>query len=116
MEPNAIDAYIDEQPEAIRPLLRDVRRVIRKSLSEAAEKISWGMPTWWDRHNLIHFAAQKHHLGVYPGEEAAAQFAPRLTEYSVSKGTIRLPYDRELPKALIQRIARWCYDACGKSQ
>ena len=108
MEPNAIDAYIDEQPKAIRPLLRDMRRVIRKSLPEAAEKISWGMPTWWDGHNLIHFAAQKHHLGVYPGEEAAAQFAPRLTEYSVSKGTIRFPYDKPVPLDLIAELAAWC--------
>lgn len=32
-----------------------------------------------------------------------------LSEYSVSKGTIRVPYDKPLPTELIEKIARWCY-------
>ena len=33
-----------------------------------------------------------------------------LKEYDVSKGTIRLPWNKELPTELIQKIARWCYE------
>lgn len=41
-------------------------------------------------------------------------FAEELTGYSVSKGTIRLPYDRELPAELIAKIAKWCYEEYRK--
>ena len=45
-----------------------------------------------------------------PGDEATAAFAQELAAFEVSKGTIRLPYNRPLPTELIGRIARWCYE------
>ena len=41
-------------------------------------------------------------------------FAEELKEYDVSKGTIRLPWNKELPAELIQRIARWCCEEYQK--
>ena len=72
------------------------------------------MPTYWKGRNIIHFAASKNHLGIYPGEEAVAVFADELLEYSVSKGTIRVPYGKPLPTELIEKIARWCYGKHSK--
>ena len=72
------------------------------------------MPTYWKGQNLIHFAAAKKHIGLYPGGEATAAFAEKLAGLSVSKGTIRLPLDRELPTALITEIAQWCYAQYAK--
>jgi uncharacterized protein YdhG (YjbR/CyaY superfamily) len=69
------------------------------------------MPTYWKGRNLIHFAASKKHLGLYPGGEATTVFAEELKDYDVSKGTIRIPWEQELPEALIRRIAGWCYEA-----
>ena len=37
-----------------------------------------------------------------------------LEGYDVSKGAIRLPYDRELPADLITRIAVWCWQKYAK--
>ena len=76
--------------------------------------MSWSMPTFWRGRNLIHFAASKKHLGLYPGGEATGVFAEALKDYDVSKGTIRIPWDRELPEALIREIARWCREAYKK--
>lgn len=49
------------------------------------------------------------HLGLYPGGEATTVFADKLANYDVSKGTIRLPYTKPLPRDLIAEIAVWCY-------
>ena len=114
VKPKNIDEYIAAQDEAVRPRLQEVRSLIRLAIPDAEERISWSMPTYWKGKNLIHFAASKKHLGLYPGDEAVAHFADELKDYDVSKGTIRLPYDAGLPAELIQRIARWCYDAYGK--
>ncbi len=115
VKPKTIDEYILAQDESLRPRLQEIRSLIRTAIPDAQERISWSMPTFWKGRNLIHFAASKKHLGLYPGEEAVACFADELKEYVASKGTIRFPYDAELPAELIQRIARWCLAAYGKN-
>ena len=58
----------------------------------------------------IHFATQKNHLGIYPGTDAVTYFAPRLTGYKTSKGTIQFPYKTLGAEQLklIAEIAAWC--------
>ena len=110
VKPQNIDDYIAAQDEKYQPVLREVRAVLRNALPEAEERSSWSMPTYWKGRNIIHFAASKKHLGLYPGDEAAAVFAEELSGWNVSKGTIRIPYDQPLPAELIERIAKWCYE------
>ena len=104
-----IEDYILAQEEALQPVLRDVCSTIRAAVGEAEERISWQMPTWRRGHNLIHFAAQKRHLGIYPGPEAVEAFREELDEkgYRYSKGAIQMPYDR-VDRELLGRIAAWC--------
>ena len=114
-----IDEYIDAQDESVKPYLNEIRQILRSAIPEAQEKISWSMPTYWKGANIIHFAASKKHIGLYPGDEAPVVFADQLAGYDVSKGTIRIPYISPLPKDLIANIARWCYEEyrkCGFSE
>ena len=105
-----IPEYIAQQEEDIRPRLTAIYNAIRRAIPEAEERISWGMPTFWRGRNLIHFAPARAHIGAYPGPEAIEHFAPRLTAYKTSRGTIRLPNRGELPLELIAEIARWCLE------
>ena len=106
-----IDEYIEQQDAAVQPALRELRAILRAALPETEERISWSMPTYWRGRNIIHFAASQKHLGIYPGGEATAAFAGELEGFSVSKGTIRIPWDAALPADLISRIAHWCLAA-----
>ena len=109
-----VDEYIEAQDEAVQPYLRRIREILQTALPDAQEKISWSMPTYWKGRNIIHFAASKKHLGLYPGGEATGVFAEKLKGYDVSKGTIRLPYQEELPEELVREIAVWCYEQYSK--
>ena len=60
------------------------------------------------------FRRGEKHIGLYPGDEAAAVFKDRLEGLAVSKGTIRFPYGIELPEGLIMDIARWCREKYQK--
>ena len=113
-KPQSIDEYIAQQDAAVQPRLREIRAILRAALPEAEERMSWSMPTYWKGRNIIHFAASKKHLGIYPGDEATAAFAGELTDYDTSKGTIRLPYEEPLPADLIRRIAEWCFEKYAK--
>ena len=113
-KPQSIDEYISAQEEKDQPRLREIRAVLKNALPEAEERISWSMPTYWKGRNIIHFAAAKKHLGIYPGGEATEAFAEELSDYDISKGTIRIPYDQPLPAELIGKIAKWCFEKYSK--
>jgi uncharacterized protein YdhG (YjbR/CyaY superfamily) len=81
---------------------------LKAALPGAIEKISWQMPTFWKGQNLIHFAAFKKHIGLYPGGKATTVFADKLTEYKTSRGSVQLPNSKPLPLELITEIAMWC--------
>lgn len=106
--PATIDEYIARQPESAQPRLRQLRDLLRATLPDAQERMSWQMPTFWKGRNLIHFACFKKHIGLYPGPEAVTHFAEALSPYKCSKGAIQLPLDQPLPLELIEEIARWC--------
>ena len=113
-KPQTIDEYIKAQDEDVQPKLNELRAILREALPDAQEHISWSMPTYWKGRNIIHFAASKKHIGIYPGGEATTVFCEELAGYDVSKGTIRLPYDKKLPAELITKIAGWCLREYGK--
>lgn len=104
-----IEAYIAQVDEAQRAKLLQVYETIRAVLPDEREWISWGMPTFGK--NVIHFAAAKRHVGIYPGSEAVSAFAQTLDERRLkhSKGAIQFPYDH-IDLQLIAEIARWCRD------
>ena len=108
--PETVEDYILAQDEEIRDQLRQVRTVLVSRLPDAKEKISWSMPTYWKDHNIIHFAAQKKHIGLYPGPEAVEFFSDKLDQAGLkySKGSIQIPYSDQLPLELIAEIADWC--------
>ncbi len=82
-----IDQYIREQNEDVQPRLTAIRETIRSAAPYAKEKISWQMPTFWQNENLIHFAAFKNHVGIYPGDLTDSPFAERIAGLNTSKGT-----------------------------
>lgn len=104
---DAIGDYIAAQSPNVQPLLQSIRETIRAAAPDAIEKISWRMPTFWQGENLVHFAAFKKHIGLYPGGEAVGIFAERLTGYKTSKGAIQLSLDKPIDHELIADIVRW---------
>ena len=108
-KPLSVDEYLAQQPEDVRPELEQMRGILRRALPDAEERISWSMPTLWQGHNLIHFAAAKHHIGLYPGDAAVRHFKDELGRYVSSKGSIQIPYGA-IDADLVTRIALWCLE------
>jgi len=104
---DSVDAYIAGQPAELQPLLHQVRKVIRDAAPDAVEKMAWRMPTFWQGENLIHFAACKKHIGLYPGDLTLAPFDDRLAGYRRTKGAIQFPLGRPIDFGLIADITRW---------
>lgn len=107
MEPTAaVDAYIKGFPEDIQETLRKIRHTAKKAAPDATEKISYGIPTLHLNGNLIHFAAFKHHIGLYPAPSGIVAFKEELTPYKAAKGSVRFPLDKPIPYTLITKIVK----------
>ena len=104
---NLIDEYIEKYPEEVQKKLRDIRKVIRESAPDAEEKISYGMPTFYLKGNLVHFAAYSGHIGFYPAPSGIEAFKEELIGYKTSKGAIQFPLSQELPLELVRKIVEF---------
>jgi uncharacterized protein YdhG (YjbR/CyaY superfamily) len=104
---NTIDDYILGFQGDIQLILHRVRETIRTAAPEAAEKISYGMPTFYLEGNLVHFAAHKNHLGFYPAPSGLEAFRKEIAQYKNSKGAVQFPFDQRVPYELIARIVRF---------
>lgn len=103
----SIDEYMATLPEATRALLEQVRATIRAAAPDAVEKISYQMPTFDLKGNLVHFAAYEHHIGLYPTPNGIEAFKDDLALYQSGKGSVQFPLNEPLPLDLITRIVKY---------
>ena len=105
---NKIDLFFQNYPEEVQVLLRKVQEIALGVDPDLEQTISYGIPTLKKNGKIVlHFAAHKAHLGLYPGSEAVAHFDERLKNYNTSKGTIQIPYIEPLDHQLIEDLVRF---------
>lgn len=104
---SSIDEYIATFAPEIQARLEEVRATIRANAPGAFEKISYQMPTFDLKGNLVHFAAFKNHIGFYPTPRGIEAFKDELAKYAGAKGSVQFPLDQPLPLELIGRIVRF---------
>lgn len=103
----SIDEYISQFEPGIQEILQSIRCLIRETVPDAKEKISYGMPTFEQFGNLVHFAAFKNHIGFYPAPSGIEAFKEELKPYHKAKGTLQFPIDKPLPMDLLRRIVEF---------
>ncbi len=102
-----IDEYIKQFFPSLRTQLELLRKTILEVAPQATEAIKYGMPTFVLRDNLVHFAAYKSHIGLYPAPSAIEAFNEELKPYKTSKGAIQFPINQPLPLDIIRRIVEF---------
>lgn len=103
----SIDQYISEAPQEVQERLRELRTVIKAEVPDAEERIAYGMPTFSQNGNLVHFAAFKNHIGFFPAPSGIENFKDELAKYKTSKGTVQFPLDEDIPMGLVREIVRF---------
>lgn len=106
--PSSVDAYIREFPDDVQKILQQVRNAIHQAAPDAAEKISYGIPTFTlNGKNLVHFAAFKSHIGFYSTPSGHTAFDEELSKYKGGKGSVQFPLGQHMPLDLISRIVQF---------
>jgi len=102
-----IDEYISGFPADVQKILKKIRVTIRKAAPDAKEAIKYGIPTFVQNGNLVHFAAYKAHIGFYPAPRGIEPFKDEVAPYEAGKGTLRFPLDQPVPYGLITKIVKF---------
>jgi uncharacterized protein YdhG (YjbR/CyaY superfamily) len=110
----SIDEYIGTFPKEVQSLLEAMRQTIKKAAPQAEEAISYGMPTFRLKGNLVHFAAFKNHIGFYPTPSGIDAFQKQLSAYKNSKGAVQFPLDEPIPFDLVTEIVKYRVEQVSK--
>lgn len=105
-KPKDIDEYIAAFSPEVQEILQRIRRTIQSAAPEAQETISYQMPTFTLHGVLVHFAAFKNHIGLYPPVSGDAGIEKAIEPYAGEKGNLRFPYSQPIPYSLIERIVK----------
>jgi uncharacterized protein YdhG (YjbR/CyaY superfamily) len=103
---DAVEAYFAAQPEPQRTTLLAMRATLARLLPDADEVLSYGVPTFKvGGKGVAGLAAHAKHCGYLPMSGSVTHaLAERLTGYSVTKGSVRVPADQPLPEDLIAAL------------
>ena len=115
---STIDEYLAALSDDKRAALERLRKTIRAALPRAEECISYQLPAFrLDGRVLVWFGAAANHCSFFPGGIVEA-FKDQLSDYEISKGTIRFQPDKPLPATLVRRLlkARIEADAARRSR
>lgn len=108
LNPDAnVDDYISFFPEKTRKMLEELRTLIRKTVPEATEEISYQMPAYKLNGPVVYFAGYDKHIGFYPTGTGIKAFEMELSGYKWSKGAVQFPLDKPLPVDLIVRMVKF---------
>jgi uncharacterized protein YdhG (YjbR/CyaY superfamily) len=105
---SAFDEYLATVPEPQRAELERIRQVVRRTVPDAEEGTSYGMPAFkYKNRPLLGLRASKNHLSVFPfSPEAVDATRDELADFDLSKGTIRFTPEKPIPDSALQRLLR----------
>lgn len=99
-----VDEYLDSLSPEVKTF-KALRKTVKQAAPKAEETISYNMPTLKLNGSLIHFAAWKKHISIYPITAGLKKALKKeLAPHIASKGTLKFPLDEPLPHDLITRI------------
>jgi len=105
-QPETIDEYIASFSPDVQAILEKMRLTIRNAAPDAQETISYKMPTFTLNGVLVHFAAFKKHVGLFPPVRGDARLEKAVSIYAGERGNLRFPLDQPIPYVLIERIVK----------
>jgi len=95
---SVIDDYLKKVEPIQKQQLERIRRIVKHSVPDAQEVISYGMPAFtYKKKYLIGFNGFKDHMSVFPAAHPIEALQDKLRLFKLSKGTIHFTADNPLP-------------------
>ncbi len=103
-----VNKYISNLPVEQQIALERVRQIIKNTVPEAQEYLSYKMPAYHFHGMIGGFAAFKNHCSFFPWDSKTIDvFKDELTGFKTSAGTIQFTPEKPLSEELLQKILRY---------
>ena len=103
-----VNKYISNLPVEQQIALERVRQIIKNTVPEAQEYLSYKMPAYHFHGMIGGFAAFKNHCSFFPWDSKTIDvFKDELKEFKTSAGTIQFTSEHQLSEELLQKILRY---------
>jgi uncharacterized protein YdhG (YjbR/CyaY superfamily) len=100
-----IDDYLATLPDLARSVMEELRRTVHAVVPGVGETIRYKMPTFTlDGESLVHLAAWKNHVGLYPLPPLDGELATEVEPYRGAKDAMHLPLRGPVPYELVGRV------------
>jgi uncharacterized protein YdhG (YjbR/CyaY superfamily) len=104
-----LDDYYAKLPDVAVPHLTKLRELCQKGMPKAEEALHWNNPAFvQDGTRLVMLQSYKAHCSLrFPTRQSASQRdAVEEAGFEAGEGFIKLPYDRDLPVALLKKLIK----------
>ena len=108
-KPKDVDSYIANSGREARPILKEIREIIKSTIPKVEEGISWGVPFYKYHGDLAGFAAYKNHVSFGFGADVLQSKDREILEkngYKIGKGTMQIKFDQKVPTTAIKQILK----------
>lgn len=99
-----VDDYIADFPDEVKNRLLQIRNLIKSTVPEVEEYISYAMPAYNYHGVLIYFSAFKNHIGLYAVPNLHPDFLEKFKPYKTGRGSVQFPHNKALPIDFIKEI------------
>lgn len=106
-KPKDVDSYIANAPSKARPILEELRGIIKSTIPEAEEGISYNVPFYKFHGVHVGFSAFKNHATFGIGGDVLQSKNRKMLEekgYKTGKETIQVKYGQRVPATTIEQL------------
>jgi uncharacterized protein YdhG (YjbR/CyaY superfamily) len=105
--PTSVPEYLASLPSGKRAEFEALRDWVRGVLPDAAETMSYKMPTYEGRERICAIAAQKRYFALHICEtDTLERHRSEFEHLNVGKGCIRFAHLRDLPRGAARKLLR----------
>lgn len=118
-QPETVDSYVANASKEARPVLEELREIIRSTIPEADEGIEYNVPFYRFHGDHVGFTEFKNHATFGIGADALQSEDRQSLEkkgYQTGKETIQITYDQEIPTEEITQLLKIKRDTAKRAE
>jgi uncharacterized protein len=103
-----VEGYIASAEPAAHPTLEELRKLVKSTVPEAQESISWGVPFYKYHGLLAGFSVFKNHVSFGLAFALEDKYREELEKqgYTTGKKTVQIRFDQKIPTTIIAEILK----------
>ncbi|MBN2000280.1 DUF1801 domain-containing protein [candidate division KSB1 bacterium] len=106
--PEEVNAYLDNLPIDRKQALERLRKIILKTVPDCIQRVSYQIPIFRLKKDLVGIASQKNHCSFYTmSPNLVNEMKNDLTELNVKGTTIHFDANEPIPEELVVKIIKF---------